>query len=403
MILIYTVNLGNYDTVKPALPEIGVKYILFTDDKKYKVNGWDSVYIKPKTDKLRQSREIKINVHKFIKEDFDFYIYIDANYTILKSLFTYAKRYYTGGFLAHKHPSRNCLFDESTRVIEKNIDHKDVIIPQIRRYIAAGMPKRFGLTENGFFIRDSSLNDFCEKWYDEVEKGSYRDQISLAYCVFKYKPRINAMNNNYFNGYLQLRPHIGLRDLGNVPKAVSAPKVWYFTPGRGDKDLGSAYNDCCELVPDNDWICLMDGDVMFLNPFWSKQIEDIISLHGYKYPLISCVTNRLGLEWQLPFGFSEDPDILNHAKIADDLFDKKYSEVIPSPQPTAGLFMLFPKTTWNRVKFKPGLASETIFVDWDFSSRVMENIGKIGIATGLYLFHFYRLNRKSKKDIQHLL
>ncbi|AGO48488.1 putative glycosyltransferase [Cellulophaga phage phi18:2] len=402
--LIYTVNIGGYDSVLPIKnKEKDVDYVLFTDNKKEKVSGWRSVFVANKGDNQRQSREIKINVHKFI-DNFDVCLYIDASYVIRRPLTAYIDRFFNGGALFHKHGSRSCLFDEAEVVIEKKIDTFENIAPQMRKYSAAGMPKQFGLTQNGFFIRDRSMDKFFELWYDEIRSGSYRDQLSLPWIVYKYsgKYKVKSIDPIAFQSYLVNGPHVKKRQTASRGK-MSTPKVWYFTPGRGDKNLGQAYNDHCELVPDGDWICIMDGDVLFLNPFWSKQIEDIIIKHGNKYPLISCLTNRLGLEYQLPYGFSEDPNILNHAEIADRHFEEFYDVVDPSPKPTAGLFMLFPKTTWDIVKFQPGLASGEVFVDWAFSSTVMKKLGKLGIAKGLYLFHFYRFNRKHKRDINHLL
>ena len=156
-------------------------------------------------------------------------------------------------------------------------------------------------------------------------------------------------------------------------------------------------------MPDGDWICIRDGDTAFLHPFWSKQIEDIIVKNGAKFPLISCVTNRLGLEWQLPYGFCNNPDILVHKERADECFDKYYDEVARSPRQTAGLFMLFPKTTWKAVPFVEGLTNGGTYVDFTFADQVMRKLGSIGIAKGLYLFHFYRFDKKEgKRYTKHL-
>ena len=401
-ILVYTVNLGNYDCLDPPAHVCnGFDYVQFNCDGQ-EVRGWQTMVVEPKADAQRQSREIKINIHKF-EPNYDVYIYMDASAQILKPLSEYLNRYFKGGVLLHRHGLRACTYQEARKVIDCGIDTKETVGRQMTRYKAAGLPVNYGLFENGFFIRDQSINDLFEKWYDEIEKGSYRDQLSLPYCLYKYRASISALNSSYKRRYIKFKAHEKAKanPLG-PPITGEAPKVWYFTPGRGNKDLGTAYNDHCALVPDGDWICIMDGDVIFLNPFWSKQIEDIITKHGARFPLISCLTNRLGLKWQLPYGFSEDPNILNHAKIADRHYADHYDEVTTSPEPTAGLFMLFPKSTWDKVKFLPGLTNGGTFVDWSFSDAVMRTLGKIGIAKGIYIFHFYRFNRKSKRDIDHL-
>lgn len=403
-VLVYTVNLGAYDSPeRPGVVDKGFDYLCITDSKK-PVPGWDSLTVELGDDILRQSRDIKINIHKYV-DGYDVYVYIDGNGRILRSILEYMKRYYKGGILFQTHYARNCTYQEANKVISLGFDTKETVAAQMYKYQRSGLPRNNGLYENGFLIRDNSANEFCERWYDEILAGSYRDQLSLPYCIFKERPpKMTIVNGSYKRRYISFKPHGAPKRMPIAPESsAEPPKVWYFTPGRGDKNLGRAYNDHCALVPDGDWICIMDGDVIFLNPFWSKQIEDIIILNGMKYPLISCVTNRLGLKWQLPYGFSEDPNILNHAKIADEHFDKYYAEVVPSTKETAGLFMLFPKSTWDKVKFEPGLTNGGNFVDFTFANAVLKKLGKIGIAKGLYLFHFYRFNRKSKRDINHLL
>lgn len=404
MKLIYTVNLNGYDTLKPVLhKESAFDYIVFTDDPKLKVHGWKTVVVKKKKDHLKFSRELKINIHKFVA-GYSMYIYIDANFTVNKPLGEYAARYFKGGLLVHKHGVRDCIYQEALEVEKIGSESKEILYPQMREYSRQGMPKNFGLTRNGFFIRDNSVNGFMEKWYAEIEKHSYRDQISLPYVIWKYRPsNLYIIEPIFMKRYLILNAHKTSRTLVKNGKKQTAPRVWYFTPGRGDKNLGQSYNDHCALAGPDDWICVRDGDTIFLNPYWPKQIEDIIIKHGDRYPLISCYTNRLGLEWQLPYGFSENSDILHHTKLADKHYQEFYDEVITSPRETAGLFMLFPKSTWDKVKFEPGLTNGGTFIDWAFANAVMTKLGRIGIAKGIYLFHFYRFNRKNKRDYEHLL
>jgi hypothetical protein len=401
--LIFTVNLRGYDDVSPYLFNDGSERILFTDDKDMKVEGWKTKVVKLKSDVLRQTREIKINIHKFVK-GFDTYIYVDANFTFRLSLMEYAKSYFRNGLLLHTHRTRDCIFEEAKSVIKLGFDDKDVVTEQMRRYSMAGLKRRYGLFSNGFFIRDNSVNKFMEKWCQEVQKGSSRDQLSLPFCVWLHKPNLSVMQSLLVQRYLKLRPHKSNTRVIIKPKEEpkkEAPRVWYFTPGRGDKNLGRSYNEHCDLVPEDEWICIRDGDTMFLNPYWPKQIEDIILTHGDKFPLISCVTNRLGLENQLPFGFSENSDITYHLNIANRLFASKYLEVDTTKTETAGLFMLFPKKTWNAVKFELGLVNGNVFVDYQFAHAVRTKLGNIGIAQGLYLFHLYRMG-KHKRNIEHL-
>lgn len=400
--LIYTVNLNGYDSLKPVRIKCqGYDYKCFTDDKTLKVAGWEMVLVEPKENILLQSREIKLLIHKYVK-GYDLYVYIDANIEIRIALSQYVNRYFKKGILLHTHPIRECTYAEARKVIDARIDNPETINIQMQKYVKAGLRKRYGLFANGFFMRDNSVNGFMELWYRELTEHSYRDQLSLPYCIFKHKPQMSVMQHFQMRRYVSFQKHAKDRVLSDVEVQAPAPKVWYFTPGRGDKNLGRAYNEHCALASKGDWICIRDGDTMFLNPYWSKQIEDIIVKHGRKYPLISCVTNRLGLDWQLPYGFDEGTDIMPHLERANNLFQDKYDIVTTSPRQTAGLFMLFPRETWMKVKFAEGLTNGGQFVDFTFADAVMKKLGKIGIAQGIYLLHLYRMGKK-KTNIDHLL
>ncbi len=404
-ILIYTVNLGSYDQVQPIRSDCRnnkADYILFTDNPKEEVAGWTTHVVDKKQNRQLYSREIKLLVHKFVK-GYQRYIYMDGNMEMQYDPVHYLEGAFKGGLLLQVHPTRDCIFKEAKRVIALGMVEEKAVDAQMRAYAMAGMKRGYGLFSNGIFFRDNSVNPFMQTWYDELEKFNYRDQLALPFLMWKHRPNVSATQAFIFKRYFRMNVHTKTRKRAVGGKTVAPPKVWYFTPGRGDKNLGRAYNDHCELVPDGDWICIRDGDTMFLNPFWSKQIEDIIVKHGHRYPLISCMTNRLGLDWQLPYGFDSDPNILNHAQRANDHFDKFYDEVIPSHRQTAGLFMLFPKSTWKKVPFVEGLTNNGTYVDFSFADSVMKRVGGIGIAKGIYLLHFYRMDKANKRYIDHLL
>lgn len=184
---------------------------------------------------------------------------------------------------------------------------------------------------------------------------------------------------------------------------MSKIKIWYFVPGCGQKKLGQTLNDHCGLVPnEDDWICIRDNDVAFLHPFINKQIEDILEKHGKYYSLFSCLTNRLGLSHQLPYGLMEDADVLKLNKAAQYHFDNFYDVIENSISPTAGLFMLFQKKTWDRTKFIDGICEKGLFVDHQFSSAILRNGLKIGICKGIFAFHYYRMHQENVAEHKHL-
>lgn len=368
---------------------------MFTDDPDLHCQGWTIHLVESRKDAKLFSREIKLLVHKFI--DADLYVYLDANYEVKSDLGGLVASCFYGGFTTVRHPMRGCLYQESQRVLEigKSTEHR--VNKQMETYRAEGMPELFGLFANGFFIRDRTFDAFFELWYQELEKHCYRDQLSLPYLVWKHKPKVTVIPWGMKDAYLKLHFHKN----GSIEAII--PRIWYFVPGAGDKNLGKSLNNHCALVPsDDDWILIRDNDTCFLSPFINKQIEDILQKHGETYQLLSCYTNRLGLPYQLPHGLMEETNIVTLKKLADKYFDEHYDEVIESDKPTAGLFMLFQKKTWKRLKFPEGLRNAGKFIDYHFGNSVKQSGGRIGICKGIFLYHFYRAD-KDAKDISHLL
>jgi len=268
-------------------------------------------------------------------------------------------------------------------------DTPENIAPQIASYSLAGHPVHWGLYETGFMVRKNcrEVNAICEAWWEEVRGYSHRDQLSLPPVIrgMEFTPQV--VQAQVINSYFRTRPH-------NISRPEISGRVWYSTPFSPEKNIGRAYNDFCEMVPDNDWICLRDGDSMFLRPDWGAQIAEIIRLHGKDYDLLGCVTNRLNSERQRPFpGDFDNTDILYHKQVADRLYAAHKTDVQNHREPVAGLLMLFPKRIWKEVKFR----EKSIYFDSEFGKDLLKRGGRVGLMTGLYVLHFYRWDKENPR------
>lgn len=173
----------------------------------------------------------------------------------------------------------------------------------------------------------------------------------------------------------------------------------YFQPQQIDGSLGKGYNHYMSILPsDDDWAVLMDYDAMFL-----YHPEEMIQKAIKEYPdteLFTCFTNRIGNKQQLFAGkLNGNADILNHQRIAYQLRNLKMWESTPITIPISGFCMILKKSLWKKFPFpeEKGLLG----VDNEFSSRVLKGGKTIRRINGLYMFHFYRLN-KGAKDTSHL-
>ena len=189
-------------------------------------------------------------------------------------------------------------------------------------------------------------------------------------------------------------------------------KVHHITPLTKDKNFGKAINDIVRHLPDEDWICLRDYDTIPMTPI-KDYIEIIDSIlndpKNEQYGVIGAMTNRQGLSWLCHDGrISDEADINKHLEIGRWRRDKHGSEVILSHgnSGVAGTFMLFRKKTWKEVGgFKEGgICIDGKMLDYIFCMDVKLTGKRMGVATGLYIFHLYRwgtINPMSKTN--HLL
>ncbi len=177
-------------------------------------------------------------------------------------------------------------------------------------------------------------------------------------------------------------------------------KIHVLKPFDLGKNLGRAYNESCSLIPDGDWICLMDYDTMFLSP------NSIPLMYKYveAYPetgLFTCYTNRIhpDNEIQNILGHpSENYDVTTWIKSAIGL-EKDALMVTEIKKEISGFLMLFSKETWSKVKFnETGLC---LGVDNRFSLDILKSGRNILRMDNLLVWHSYR--PKDIRNKSHLI
>src|SRR5690554_6570281 len=140
--------------------------------------------------------------------------------------------------------------------------------------------------------------------------------------------------------------------------------------------------------------------MQYLTPDWGKQIEHVINNEGKDYTLLGCMTNRLRSPHQCIEGMFDEMDMRKHYKMAVELEMTQYGKVEETKGSIAGMFMLFPKKTWNKVKFK----ENTLGFDSHYGHDVRRARGKTGLIRGLYVFHGFRIwSKKPKMEVSHLV
>jgi len=372
---------GGYDTLLQAPNYNGWTPILFTDSTPHDGKGWEIRLVDPSNDPQKQSRYYKIMLHEVLPE-YDFYCYLDANISLLKEP--------PSTPIWATHPSKRNLWQEARAIVSLGKEESAVVNRQMVYYKNARVRGNVVIPANGFFCRNNNdlMNKICDLWYSQVKQFSYRDQLGLTYAMEFYNSSVEGLTI-----YNQVKPYFNITNPHIVIKNKPRVQVHHITAGRSDKNIGKAINDLVKGLPDSDWICLRDIDTMPMNHVdFFNQCEEIANNGGFE--LVSCMTNRIGIEDQQHNGIiSDDPNIENHIKIGKELFEAHGSSVVRTFKTLAGVMLLFPKSIWTKVGgFDEGgiVDLNNHFHDYNFSIKVKRAGGSLGIAKGIYLFHLYR-------------
>ncbi len=113
--------------------------------------------------------------------------------------------------MAFKHHKRNCIYQEARECARYMIDDVSKIKAQIKKYKEEGYPKENGLFETGFLYRNLKKNiivDLNKEWWNEIQKFSNRDQISLPFLIDKLEIYAGYFKGNKRqNSYVKLSTH----------------------------------------------------------------------------------------------------------------------------------------------------------------------------------------------------
>lgn len=165
-------------------------------------------------------------------------------------------------------------------------------------------------------------------------------------------------------------------------------KLRFIQPFDQECNIGREYNIVVAEQPDDAWIILRDQDTLPFEGF-AKQVYSMIQ-NNPGYDLIGCMTNRLNVNEQLVKGMFDEDSVTAHLNKAKEL----YSTQVKEAKLVAGLCMIFPKSTWVKVG---GFVEKSKYFDRIFCEKIRRGKGRIGIATGLYLFHLYRYDKPSPR------
>jgi len=195
-VLVYTAIFGKYDTLAPAPSIPGVSFICVSDADGYSVPGWTTQYMAPQhDDSVRNARFVKVNPH-IIFPHISNSIWIDGNIRVVGDVRRAVEKYlpenvcmavYDHG--STKGDARISLFEEADVLISSGKkDDPEIMQKQINQYKKEGYKDDQGLISSMVMFRkhrDVLLQKGLSLWWEEIERGSRRDQLSFNYAMWK--------------------------------------------------------------------------------------------------------------------------------------------------------------------------------------------------------------------------
>lgn len=206
---VYTAVTNGKDTLKENQNTTNASFIAFTD-KPFESKVWEMrVACNESTDPVRNAKKHKILPHLYFP-DAEYSLWIDGTISLKVPLDDLIHKYLQNTDIAmFPHPYRNCLYDEALTCITLGLDNPDTIKKQVEEYNLEGYLPRRGLFEATVILRrhTNEIRAFNETWWDEIQRGSKRDQISLPYALHKTATDITTMEgyvhdeggNKYFS------------------------------------------------------------------------------------------------------------------------------------------------------------------------------------------------------------
>lgn len=214
-IAVYTAIFGDYDELKePPEGTRNCDFICFTDNnnlesKNYQIRVCERQFEDP----TRDARMYKVLSHQFLSE-YKYTAWIDGMTQIKKPMDMrdfirkQLKKYRLAIF---KHPDRNCIYDEIEACKILNKDDVKMMEKQVSNYKKLGFPKDYGLVATGVILRknlDPQVIKLNEAWWNEIKKGSKRDQLSFNYVCWKNNFKYQIIEGYYWdNEYTKMVPH----------------------------------------------------------------------------------------------------------------------------------------------------------------------------------------------------
>ena len=217
--IVYSVILGEYDKIHPIDIQEGFDFILFTDNANinYNKTNWTILPLPNELkhrniSRVKKQRFIKLHPHLYFK-NYNLSIYIDASFQIKGDLNEFLLRILSTKYKIYtfEHPYRNKLLKEAFAVVKYGKEKEKISKIITERYKKDNFPDNNGLIESCLILRkkkEKEVIGIMNKWYEEIENNSHRDQLSFNYIIWKTGIKFKYISKRFTMNYFNQHGHI---------------------------------------------------------------------------------------------------------------------------------------------------------------------------------------------------
>jgi hypothetical protein len=223
--IIYTAIFGGKDQFFDSHDGIdGWRHICFTDNPDLRSDQAEVIFAPGiSKDPRRSARFFKILPHVHLPPA-KFSVWIDGSIQIgCDQLDKLVEDWFVSGDVASlTHPSRSCVYDEASAVIDLYLDQPRLVRRQMEVYRDLGLPEHHGLHQTQIVARRHDLREvklLGEIWWNMVVKYSRRDQLSFDFARWQADVTVRSVDAGAGGTppFYNLLPHAQADDLSVLP------------------------------------------------------------------------------------------------------------------------------------------------------------------------------------------